>query len=126
VRLLLQAASVEAGATGLVLIVVPALFAWLVFGGEFSATGIALARLAGIALLTIGFMCWPSSGATTQNAAIVRALVIYNCLAMIYLAYVGLGPKLTGLLLWPAVALHAVFAVLFIRTVIAPPGADGG
>jgi hypothetical protein len=114
VRLVLLVASVEAVA-GLVLIIAPALFAWLIFGGEFSQIGIALARLAGFALVTIALMCWPSRATPAPPASVVRALVVYNCLAAIYLAYVGIGPKLTGLLLWPAVALHAIFAILLIR-----------
>jgi len=112
------AAFVEAMA-GLVLIIAPALFAWLIFGGEFSGTGTALARLAGIALLTIGFTCWPAAGRTIPQVPIVRGLLLYNSLAAVYLADVGIGLKLTGLLLWPAVALHAVLAVLFVRLYLA-------
>jgi hypothetical protein len=114
VRLVLLSASIEVLA-GLVLIADPAVFAWLIFGGELSATGTALARLAGIALLTIGIACWPEAATGTPPSRVVRGLLVYNCLAAVYFAYVGVGPKLAGPLLWPAVALHAVLAVLFVR-----------
>jgi hypothetical protein len=56
---------VAAGAevvTALVLIIRPALFGWLLFGTEFSPSGLALGRLAGFALLALALACWPGSG----------------------------------------------------------------
>jgi len=109
-------ASVEAAAAGLVLIVFPSLFARLLFGAELSAGGVALGRFAGVALIMIALAAWPSQTTSRSGTTIVRALVVYNVLATLYLAYVGIAGGLTGILLWPAAALHAVFAALFIRT----------
>jgi hypothetical protein len=39
-------------------------------------------------------------------------LLLYNSLATVYLAYVGIATEFVGLLLWPAVAVHAVLTVL--------------
>jgi hypothetical protein len=39
-------------------------------------------------------------------------MLIYNTLVTIYLAYLGIGGELVGILLWPAVALHAVLTGL--------------
>ncbi|TYO64350.1 hypothetical protein FXV83_23300 [Bradyrhizobium hipponense] len=108
------AAAVEAAATGLFLFFWPSLFAWLVFNGEFSDAGRALARLAAIALLGLALATWPMSGATSGLAS-VRALLAYNVLAAVYLLYVGIDGQLTGILLWPAIALHAIFAILLGR-----------
>jgi len=115
-RWALVAAAVEAAATGFVLLVRPQWFAWLVFGAEFSVAGQALGGLAAIALLGLALATWPTSGATTQSASSVRALLTYNLLATIYLVYVGIGGQLTGILLWPAVALHAIFTLLLGHT----------
>ena len=108
-------AAVEVAATGLVLLVRPSLFAWLVFGAEFSDAGYALARLTAIGLFGLAFATWPVSGTTSDPASSVRGLLIHNVLATFYLFYVGIGGQLTGILLWPAVALHAIFSILLGR-----------
>jgi hypothetical protein len=42
--------------------------------------------------------------------------VTYNVLITIYLAYLGIATGLAGMLLWPAVALHAVLSIALVRT----------
>jgi hypothetical protein len=39
-------------------------------------------------------------------------MLTYNVLVTLYLGFVGLGTEFVGLLLWPAVAVHAVLTVL--------------
>jgi hypothetical protein len=114
-RWIVLAAAVEAIATSLVLLISPSLFAWLVLGAELSETGEALGRLTGIVLLSFGLACWPASAAVKQSAKVNRALTIYNALATIYLVYLGVGGKLIGILLWPAVVLHVVLTMLVGR-----------
>jgi hypothetical protein len=104
------AAAVEAAATGLILLLGPELFGRLIFGAELSEAGQALGRLAGIALLGFALASGGTPAAASQPA--VRALLIYNLLATIYLGYVGVAGQLVGILLWPAVALHAVLLIL--------------
>ena len=41
-------------------------------------------------------------------------MLTYNALIALYLAYVGTVAHLGGLLLWPAVALHGVVALLLV------------
>jgi hypothetical protein len=43
-------------------------------------------------------------------------MLVYNALIATYLAYLGTAGHLGGLLLWPAVALHAVVALLLAWT----------
>ncbi|MGY8636117.1 hypothetical protein RAD15_26960 [Bradyrhizobium sp. 14AA] len=106
------AAALEAAAAGLVLFVWPPLFASLVFGAEFSNAGDALGRLTSIALLALVLATWPSPAKTPDKRSSVQTLLIYNLLAAIYLIYVGHDGRLVGILLWPAVVLHACFALL--------------
>jgi hypothetical protein len=101
-------AAVEAAATGLILLLSPALFGWLVLGAELSEPGQALGRLTGIVLLGFGLTAWPHPAARP----VTRAMLAYNLLATIYLCYLGIAGSLVGLLLWPAVSLHVVLAVL--------------
>jgi hypothetical protein len=114
-RWIVVVAAVEAVATGLLLIFIPSLFGWLILGAELSEAGQALGRLAGIVLLAFGLACWPAPAAANQATAAVRALLIYNLLAAIYLLYLGVGGKLVGALLWPAAVLHAILTILVTR-----------
>ncbi|MCC8978703.1 hypothetical protein [Bradyrhizobium acaciae] len=102
----------EVAVTGLILFIRPQLFARLVFGTEFSEAGDALGRLTAIALLGLVLASWPGPAAAASS---ISALLIYNLSAAIFLLYVGFGGRLTGLLLWPAVALHAIFTLLLGR-----------
>jgi hypothetical protein len=96
-----------------VLIAIPSLFGSLILGIQLSEPARALGRIAGIAMLALALACRPV--ATSQPATAVHAPLVYNVLATIYLAYLGFGSNLVGALLWPAVVLHAVLAILIIR-----------
>ena len=113
VKLTSFSAGIEA-ITGLVLIIDPSIVAWMLLGTQLSASGEAVARIAGFALVSLGLACWPQRGPATR-ASSVRGLLTYNALAAIFFIYVGVRGEFAGLLLWPAAALHAVLAVLFAR-----------
>ena len=115
-RLTVLVAAIEAAATGAVLIVTPPLFGWLIFDAAFAEAGHALARLTGIALLGLALACWPTS--TTGGTSAARALLIYNVLAAIYLLYLAVGGRLVGVLLWPAVVLHAILSAFLARALL--------
>jgi len=42
-------------------------------------------------------------------------MLTYSMLVMLYLGYVGLTGSFVGILLWPAVVLHAVLTLLLAR-----------
>jgi hypothetical protein len=108
------AAGVEV-VTGLVLIIRPSLFVWLLFGAELSDAGQALGRLAGFALLALALACWPRVGEIGEAKAALRALLVFSLLTAIYLVYVGVRGEQVGILLWPAAALHAALTVPLVR-----------
>jgi hypothetical protein len=114
-RILAFAAVVEFG-TGLVLMIDPVIVVTLLLGTEVSGTATLLARCFGIALLALGLACWPSEPRAGRGSPIFRAMLTYNVLIALYLAYVGTGGHLRGVLLWPAVGLHAVVALLLVWT----------
>jgi hypothetical protein len=111
-RTLLALAAVLEAATGLALMVHPALVAQWLFGDGVSGAGVALARVAGTALLTLGVACWPTRGAGSGIARSAGAMLTYSLLVTIYLVYLGGVAHLAGMLLWPAVAAHVVFMLL--------------
>ena len=120
-KLLHVAAAIEA-ATGLALMIYPPILSQLLLGEGVSGAGIALGRIAGFALLSLGLACWPGIKSSGTNTPALRALFLYNLLATLYLAYLGIRGRPIGSLLWPAVALHGVLSLLLARAWLAAVG----
>lgn len=114
-KVLVFASGVEAG-TGLALMIDPALVTILLLGVEVSGAGTLLGRCFGIALLGLGLACWPTRQGADCGSPAVQAMLTYNALIALYLAYLGTVGHLWGALLWPGVVLHAVVALLLIWT----------
>jgi hypothetical protein len=114
-KILAFAAVVEVG-TGLALAIDPTMVVSLLLGAEVSGTGTLLGRCFGIALLALGLACWPGPQHVESGWAAFRGMLTYNVLVALYLAYLGAIGHLAGLLLWPAVALHAAVALSLIWT----------
>ena len=112
-RILAFGAVVEA-ATGLALLIDPAIVVTLLLGAELSGVGTLLGRCFGIALLSLGLACWPARQGAASRLPTFRGMLLYNVLIALYLAYLGTAGQRWGLLLWPAVALHAVVASLLV------------
>ena len=106
-KLVILSAAIEA-ATGVALIAIPGFVAHVLLDAGVSDSGIAVARLTGIALLCLGLASWPGGRASAS----IRALFTYNLLAALYLCYLRVGGGFVSYLLWPACALHAVLALL--------------
>ena len=106
-RLLIITAIIEA-ATGLGLLAVPAMVARLLLGGTLEGpVALTVARVGGTALLTIGVACWLSR---ENGRALVAAMLLYNVVVVGLLVYAALALALSGLGLWPTVALPVAFA----------------
>ena len=112
-RLLKLTAVIEA-ATGLALIAVPAVVVRVLFGADISGASIAVGRVAGCGLLSLGLACWPDRG-RTGNTAAARAMLTYNVLATLYFLRLGIGGEWVGPLLWPVAALHGILSLLLVR-----------
>ena len=100
-------ASVFEVATGMALLIAPSLVGQLLLGEELVGVAISVARVAGIALIALGIACWPGSS--------LVGMLTYSTAVMLYLAYLGFAGGLTGVLLWPAVVLHAVLSIFLAR-----------
>jgi hypothetical protein len=93
---------------------------WLLLGSSLDAPAARLiARLAGLALLSLGVACWLASRGEKSSAAVglMAAMLLYNIGAVALLAYAGIGLGLSGIGLWPAVLVHIVLAVVCIASV---------
>jgi hypothetical protein len=110
-KVLISAAVTEV-ATGLALLIVPSLVGQLLFGGELAGVAIPVARVAGIALIALGIACWPGRPA-------VDGMLVYGIVVTLYLAYLGFAGDFVGVLLWPAIVLHAILSILLGRAWLA-------
>ena len=88
-RKILAFAAVVEVATGFVLMIDPAIVIALLLGVEVSGAGSLLGRCFGIALLALGVACWPGRQRAESDSPAFRAMLIYNVLIALYLAYLG-------------------------------------
>jgi hypothetical protein len=103
---LILAAAAEA-MTGIALLVLPSLVGRLMLGEELAGVAVAVARVAGIALIALAIACWPGTPRI--------GMMSYSGLVMLYLAYLGFTGGASGILLWPAVVLHAAMTALLAQ-----------
>ena len=106
----LNFAAVAEAATGLALLMVPALVGKLLLGEPLTGVAIPVARVAGIALIALGIACRPGPP--------IVGMLTYGSLVTLYLAYLGFAGVFAGVLLWPAVALHLVLTALLAREIM--------
>jgi hypothetical protein len=99
-------AAIGEAATGLALLIVPSLVVHLLLGQDLAGVAVPVARVAGGALVGLGISLWPGPP--------LLGMLIYSTAVTLYFAYLGLG-GLNGLLLWPAVVLHATLSVILGR-----------
>jgi hypothetical protein len=109
--LLIVSAAIEVGA-GLGLLVSPSTIVWLLLGSSLeSPAGLALGRVAGAALLSLGVACWFTHRQGSSATGLIAAMLLYNTAVGTILAIAGGANDLAGIVLWPAVGVHAVMAV---------------
>jgi hypothetical protein len=109
-KVLLVVASTFETVTGIVLIIAPTMTKFLL-GTNISSAAIAIVRMAGFGLLLLGIACWPRVEGNVQR---LLAMFIYNVLTTVYLGYLRFSSESVGVLLLPAIAVHAILAILFI------------
>jgi len=104
-RVLVLAAVAEA-ATGVALLIVPSLVGRLLLGEDLTGVAIPVARVTGIALIALGVACWPGTP--------LVGMLTYSAAVTLYLAYLGFAGGFSGIVLWPAVVLHAILTALLL------------
>jgi hypothetical protein len=104
-RVLILAALSEA-ATGAGLLILPTLVVRLLLGVEPSGVAVVIARVTGIALISLAIACWP--GRTNPFCGMLTCNVLMTgCLAL-----VAVQGEWVGRLLWPVVILHLLMTIL--------------
>ena len=103
-RWVLILATAGEAATGAALLIVPSLVGRLLLGEELAGVAVAVARVAGIALIALAVACLPGKA--------LIGMLTYSAAVTLYLAYLGLVGVFAGILLWPAVVVHAILTAL--------------
>ncbi len=117
--LFIATAVIEVGA-GLGFAIAPALLVRILLGAPLDTpAGLLIARLAGAALIALGTACWLARNERNLAAGgLIVSMLFYNTAAALLLAYAGIGLRLSGIGLWPAVVLHAAMAVWCLACLI--------
>jgi hypothetical protein len=105
---------------GFGLIAAPSPVARLLLGSPLeTAVAIAVARVAGFALLALGVTCWQARLDTLSVATrgFVRAMLVYNAGVFALLVYGALAGELASFALWPVAISHAGIAVWCLLSV---------
>jgi hypothetical protein len=104
--------------TGLVMVTFPSLLISLLLGSPINTpVEYALARVAGVAILSLAVACWLAryDGKSSVTVGLVSAMVIYNIAIVLVLVYAALGLALSCFGLWLVVLLHTAMAIWCIR-----------
>ena len=107
---LFLAALVE-GATGALLLTFPSIVLRMLFGAEVTGAGEVTGRIAGMALIGLAVACWPDGSIRSA----LRGMLTYSLLALLFLVYLGVRGASVGVLLWPAVVVHAILIAMLLR-----------
>jgi len=113
--------SATEGATGVASLLAPSLVVQLLLGAELPGVGPLVVRCFGVALVALGIASWPRGSGAEPSMQGLRAMVVYNVMIAGLLGYAGASAHLAGPLLWPAVVIHGVVAVLLIKPRSTPP-----
>jgi len=113
-------------ATGISSLAAPALLSQILLGSTLdTVAGLALARVPGVALVSLGLACWFGSRDTHSRASlgIVAAMLVYNLGVFALLVSLRYGAGMTGMGLLPVSALHvalAVWCIACLRMALSP------
>jgi len=116
-KLLTTTAVLEA-ATGLALLATPALLTSLILGAPLvAAVPLAVARIAGVALLALGVACWLARHGEEVPAArgLVGAMLLYNAGVVAVLVHGAIGLGVFGIALWPTSFVHAAMGAWCVK-----------
>jgi len=114
VRLMLRVTAIVEGATGLAFLLVPNLPTLILFGQPLdSSLPKLIGRVGGAALIALAVACWRAAEDEQSRATLglILAMLIYDAIAAVLLAYAYFGPGLAGIGLWVGVIGHLGLAI---------------
>jgi hypothetical protein len=105
------ATAVMEAAAGLGLLITPALVITLLVAGPVTNTHVALGRLAGAALLSLGAACWwaRADAGSAASRALIAGMAVYN-VAVIAIVITGSFGSPSRPILWVVTLVHGAMA----------------
>jgi hypothetical protein len=102
--------------TGLALVLVPDTMIALLFGAKADPVSRMIARVCGVALISISIACWAARTGPDSRARLgtIRAITFYNLGAGLLLVASAATGKFHGIVIWSVGLLHLALAVAFI------------
>ena len=128
-RTLLMVTALAEAPIGVMLLFSPPLVARLLLGAPLDAPAASIVgRIAGGALLALSAACWLARDDRPGLAlrGLIAAMLLYNCAALGVLAHAGAVMGLAGVLMWPAVAVHAALVVWCVACLRSGPVTAAG
>jgi len=119
-KLLITTAIIES-ATGLILVSYPSVIAALLFGSSLdSSAALSVARVAGVALISLGIACWLGRDEKHSKAVngLVTSMTVYNIGVITVFIYAAISLELSGIGLWPVVLVHLAMTVWCISDLL--------
>ena len=128
-RTLLMVTALAEAPIGVMLLFSPPLVARLLLGAALDAPAASIVgRIAGGALLGLSVACWVARDDQQGLAlrGLIAGMLLYNCAALGVLAHAGAVMGLAGVLMWPAVAVHAALVVWCVACLRSGPVTAAG
>ncbi len=111
-KLLLVVTAVLELTLGIALLIVPSGVAEILLGaGLGSLESVAVARVAGAAIVSIGLTCWLSRDGGGPRNGLVIGLLTYNVSIPVLFVHAAVADGMHGSALWPASVMHTVLAI---------------
>jgi hypothetical protein len=113
-KALLTAIAVAELVTGVGLLLAPSTVVELLLGSPLgSGVPLVVGRVAGLALIAIGLICWLERAGNRGGSptGLLIGLLSYNVAVPVLLVHSYVSYRTDGIGLWPAVALHLAFAI---------------
>ncbi len=116
-KILLTLTALLEGLTGVALIVVPERVTSLLLDVTLAEpVGILVAKLSGVTLLSLAFVCWLYRSESRGAAGIIAGMLFYNTAAVVLLI-IAWSDGFAGFALWPVVLVHIGMALWCFRQV---------
>jgi hypothetical protein len=110
--------------TGIMLVTIPSAIATLLLGSSINTTvSLTIARIAGVALMTLGAVCWVAHNdhQSIGSKGLVAAITFYNTGVLAVLIYATTRLGLSGIGFWPVVLFHVAMDVWCIMSLLNRP-----
>ena len=116
-KLLFNVSAVAEVLVGVTLLILPAFAIGLFVGDGMGATGIAVSRIFGIALIALGIAAWETEAHKLPLAPRI-GLCIYNLGIAVLLAILGTLGGMYAILLWPVAVLHTLLGSMMLWMIL--------